>query len=299
MTARRTDAKAGAMSDVLILTPDPDDPAFSGRWREVCQRMTDPLEARGLAVSHLPWTKVIADTGPLAGARLVLPLMVWGYHRRGADWQSACALWREAGAAVMNPPEVLSWNADKAYLAKLAARGAPVVPSSHVERLDEAMVAQALARHGTVIVKPQVSASAYRTLRIHSLDDWRTGEGPEGAAIIQPYLPAIESEGEWSLIFCGGTFSHAITKRPRSGDFRIQPEYGGHIEAATPPEDVREAAQGVLAVIDEPLLYARIDLVRHEGRPCLMEAELIEPDLYLGFDPLRGARFAEAVAGVL
>lgn len=280
------------MSRVLILTPNPADDSFHGRWREVFDRMAAPLAAAGATVEGRPWT----DPGETAGFDRVLPLMVWGYHREHARWLAATRAWAAAGLPVANPPSVLGWNADKAYLARLGAAGAPVVPTLHVRRVDAAVLDAARARFGarTLVVKPAVSASAYRTLRLapgEPLDG-----APEGAAMVQPYLPAVETEGELSLIWLGGRFSHAIRKVAAPGDFRVQPEWGGRIRAADPtPEDLA-AAEAVLAAIDEPLLYARIDLVRDPaGRPLLMEAELIEPDLYLGFDPGAPARFARAV----
>jgi glutathione synthase/RimK-type ligase-like ATP-grasp enzyme len=139
-----------------------------------------------------------------------------------------------------------------------------------------------------------VSAGAYRTLKL------RPGEpldgAPEGPAMIQPFLPEVGGDGELSLFYFRGRFSHAVRKVAKSGDFRVQPEYGGHISPLTPDADVLAAADAVLAAVEEPLLYARVDLVRDlDGRPALIELELIEPDLYLDYDPERGAAFARAV----
>ena len=161
-------------------------------------------------------------------------------------------------------------------------------------------MAEAAGRFGTdrLVAKPRVSASAYRTLR------WSSGEpldeGPQGPALIQPYLPPIERAGELSLFYIGGRYSHAVRKVPRAGDFRVQPEYEGVITAETPDDDELAAAEAILTAVQEPLLYARVDLVRDlEDRPVLMELELVEPDLYLGHDPAAGRRFAEAVLAEL
>jgi glutathione synthase/RimK-type ligase-like ATP-grasp enzyme len=117
--------------------------------------------------------------------------------------------------------------------------------------------------------------------------------------MIQPYLPEIERSGEISMLFFGGAYSHAISKRPQPGDFRVQPEYDGIIVPYDPAPDDHAAAARILAAVDEPLLYARVDLVRGlSGAPELIELELIEPDLYLGYDARAGARFA-AAAGEL
>ena len=113
--------------------------------------------------------------------------------------------------------------------------------------------------------------------------------------MVQPYLPEIERSGEVSMIFFGGAFSHAIAKRPQPGDFRVQPEFDGIIAAYRPEPDEHEAAERILAAVEEPLLYARVDLVRGlDGAPQLIELELIEPDLYLSYEGDAGKRFASA-----
>jgi glutathione synthase/RimK-type ligase-like ATP-grasp enzyme len=277
---------------LAILTPDPADPAREGRWDQVFDRMAGPLRQAGAEVDGPAWT----HAGDLSGYDLVLPLTTWGYHRAGARWTELVGAWEAAGVQLRNPGSVLRWNSDKGYLGRLAERGAPVPPTIYVERVTTEAMAEAAAKFGTerLVAKPRVSASAYRTLR------WRTGEpladGPDGPALIQPYLPAIESEGELSLFYLGGRYSHAVRKVPRSGDFRVQPEYQGVITAVEPAADEREAAEAILAAVEDRLLYARVDLVRGlEGRPVLMELELVEPDLYLGHAPDRGRRFVDVV----
>ena len=116
--------------------------------------------------------------------------------------------------------------------------------------------------------------------------------------MIQPYLPTIQTEGDPSLLFFGGALSHVVNKRPVSGEFRIQVQFGGrYVALAEPPAAALALAQKTLAAIDEDLLYARIDMARGpDGEWLLMEAELIEPDFYLGSAPEAGARFGRAVA---
>jgi glutathione synthase/RimK-type ligase-like ATP-grasp enzyme len=276
---------------VAILTPDPGGSLGGTRWPPVLARLTAPLAAAGIKVDSRPWTLA----GDLTEFDLVLPLLAWGYHREG-DWPGQVARWRDAGVRLQNPAAVLLWNADKSYLGRFAAAGAPVVPTLFVERLDEAALEAAAARFGTgaLIAKPRVSASAFQTIR------WSAGTtlagGPDRAAIVQPFLPDIEAGGELSLIYLGGTFSHAIRKRPQPGDFRVQPEFDGINTPHDPlPEEVA-AAEAALRAAGEDLLYARVDLVRDlAGAPVLMEIELVEPDLYLEHAPGSEARFAAAV----
>lgn len=283
------------MPKVAILTPDPEDEAFHTRWREVLAELSAHLKAAGLSVEGLSW----ADVDP-SQFDLLLPLLAWGYHRAGREWERGIECWETGAARLCNPGSVLRWNSDKAYLGRLADKGAPVVPTVFAERLDEAMIQEAASRFETerLIAKPRISAGAWQTIR------WSPGlpldGGPTGAAMVQPYLPAIEEEGEISLIYLGGAFSHAIRKRPQPGDFRVQPEYDGIITPHEPSADERSAADAILAAVEEELLYARIDLVRDmAGRPVLMELELVEPDLYLRYDEGAGERFADAVARAL
>jgi len=276
---------------VAILTPDPGGTPGGTRWPPVLARLAAPLEAAGMIVESRGWTVA----GDLTGFDLVLPLLAWGYHREG-DWPGQVARWRDAGVRLRNPASVLLWNADKSYLARFAEAGAPVVPTLFVERLDEAALAAAAARFGTekLIAKPRVSASAFQTIRCSP--GTPIAGGPDRAAILQPFLPDIEAGGELSLIYLGGTFSHAIRKRPQPGDFRVQPEYDGINTPHDPLPEEFAAAEAALRAAGEDLLYARVDLVRDlAGAPVLMEIELVEPDLYLEHHPAAPAAFARAV----
>jgi hypothetical protein len=281
---------------IAILTPDPASEGYRTRWRDVLEANAEPLRSAGFTVEGRAWS----EADDLPSFDLVLPLLVWGYPFAPEQWLAAVDGWEKAGVRLANSAPVLRWNADKSYLGTLANNGAPVVPTSFEERLTLDAMEAAAARFGTdgLVAKPRISSTAWQTIR------WSPGQpldgGPEGAAIVQPYLSEIERSGEVSMIFLGGHYSHAIVKRPQPGDFRVQPEFDGIIRAYDPAPDEREAARRILAAVDEPLLYARIDLVRGlDGTPQLIELELIEPDLYLRYEPEAGARFAKAVREAL
>lgn len=276
---------------VAILTPDKTGEGFATRWPDVLERNTAPLREAGLEVEARDW----AGASDLAEFDLVLPLLVWGYPFAPRQWGEAVDRWERQGTRLQNPAPVLRWNADKAYLGRLAERGAPVVPALYADRLSPRFLEQAARTFGTerLVAKPRISSTAWQTIR------WSPGAsldgGPEGPAIVQPFLPEIERSGEVSMIFFGGAFSHAVAKRPQPGDFRVQPEFDGIIHAHRPSADEHEAAARILAAVEESLLYARVDLVRGlDGTPRLIELELIEPDLYLGYEAGAGSRFAAA-----
>ena len=285
------------MTQIAVLTPDPSDPSYAGQWPGVLERLQAALATEGITVEPMPWTDYIEDGSRLAAFPLVLPLIVWGYHRDHARWVQACATWEAAGVRMLNPPSVLRWNSDKSYLRRLAERGVAMPRTQWVEGVTQADVDAAFDRFGTGtgVVKPRVSGGAWQTLRLSRGE--RMQGAPEGPAMIQPYLPSIETEGETSLLIFGGELSHIVNKRPVNGDFRIQVQYGGqYVALPEPPEGAWALAQQTLAAIDEDLLYARIDMARGpDGGWLLMEAELIEPDFYLGSAPEGGQRFAAAV----
>lgn len=285
------------MTQIAVLTPDPADRSYIGRWPEVLARLKSVLEGAGARVTATPWTDHVEDASGLTDYALILPVIVWGYHRDHRRWLQACETWTAAGLPLANPADVLGWNSDKTYLARMADKGVPIPPTRWTDAVTQDQVDAAFAETGatTLIVKPTVSAGAFRTLRLSPGDPLT--EAPEGAAMIQPYLKSIESEGETSLLFFGGRFSHAVNKRPVPGDFRIQMQFGGLYRAVTPDAEALRLAEQVLGAVGDPLLYARIDMARDDdGRWVLMEAELIEPDFYLDHDPTNGAGLAQAVA---
>ncbi len=284
------------MPRLCILTPDPDDESFHSRWREVFARMAEPLQAAGATVEGRAWT----TDEDLSGFDLILPLMVWGNYRAVDRWLDRVADWERQGLPIQNPPSVLRWNVDKIYLDRLRQGGAPTPPTVWVERGDAEAVRRAREQIGwtDVVLKPRRSGGAYRTHRLMA-DDPLDFEAIEAPAMIQPYFPGVGAEGEVSLIFFEGRFSHAIRKVAAKGDFRVQPDWGGEVTRAEPDDAEMAAAQAALAAIEEgPLLYARVDMVRdQENRPVIMELELLEPDLYLGYEAGAQARFVEAVLG--
>lgn len=286
------------MTDIVILTPNPDDPSFAGQWPQVRDRLVSALAAGGLAARSEAWTDHVDTADGLEGADLVLPLVAWGYHRDHTRWMKACATWQAAGLPMMNPAAVLAWNSDKSYLKRLGEAGVPIPPTLWSEQITPQQVADAFDALGTdaLVVKPRVSGGGWQTMRLARGE--ALSEAPDGPALIQPFIAALESEGELSLLVFGGRFSHAVRKRPRAGEFRIQQQFGGLYAPEPDPDPVAlELAERVLATVEEELLYARIDLARGaDGQWLLMEAELIEPDFYLNHAPDSGQAFVAAVA---
>jgi len=278
----------------VVLTPAPD---YWESWDWAYDVEATALEGAGISVEPRPWT----DVGNLAGVDAVLPLVAWGYHLRFAEWLALLDRMEQPGAPLMlNPPALLRWNSDKSYLGGLAAAGVPTVASRTVDALDEAALAEARAAFGDeLVVKPLVSAAADDTFRIGP-------DAPIPASVrgkrmlVQPFMPSIASAGEYSLMLFGGAFSHAIVKRPKPGDFRVQPHLGGSETPCAPPEGAIALAKAALAAAPAPAAYARVDMVAGEDDALqIMELELIEPALWLQHAPDAGAAFAATIASAI
>lgn len=259
-------------------------------------RLTGPCAARGIALEHAVWSDPGVDWSRYDA---VLQRTVWDYYQH----LPAFLAWIDAlPAPVYNPPSVVRWNATKTYLLELEAAGVPVVPNRLVQPGAELGAAMAEEGWSEAVLKPLVSAGAWRTHRLNprELAPAQAELNAAGAPmLLQPFLPEIQSRGEWSLLYFGGAFSHALRKVPADGDFRVQEKHGGRFLVEAPPARVHAATQHVLAALRHELLYARIDLVETAEGPLLIEAELIEPELFLRADPDAAARLAGALADTL
>lgn len=278
----------------LILTPARN---FHEAWDWAYDVEAAALEAAGIAVEQRPWTEV----GNADDFDVVLPLVAWGYHLRFAEWLVLLERMEQPGApSMLNPPALLRSNSDKAYLEQLAAAGVSTVASRTVDALDDHALAEARETFGDeLVVKPLVSASADDTFRI-GRDDPIPASVRGKRMLVQPYMASIATNGEYSLMLFGGAFSHCIVKRPKPGDFRVQPHLGGSEHPADPPPGAIELAHAALAAAPAPANYARVDMIEDgNGGLQIMELELIEPALWLQHAPDQGAAFADAIKAAI
>lgn len=257
-----------------------------------------PLEAAvraaGLSCEVVGWDDPSVDWSRF---RLALLRATWNYPRAlptFLDWLARVA----AVTRLWNPLALVRWNAHKGYLLELAARGIPVVPTELVRAGSTVTLAEILERRGwdDVVVKPAVSAGSFRTIRT---DRSRLAAGEahlrslaaERDALVQQYLPAVEGYGERALIWIDGALTHAVRKSPRfEGDVE-------QVSEALPIAPAEAAlAERVLASIDMPKLYGRVDMAPGpDGQPMIMELELVEPSLFFRHSPEALARLVRAL----
>lgn len=258
--------------------------------------LREAFEARGAEARSVVWD----EEGDWERFDLCLVRSTWDYH----DKHEQFLAWTrevETTTSLHNPAGLIAWNSEKTYLRELSEAGVPTVPTVWVERGSEADIEEILFREGwkQAVIKPVVDLGAKNLHRV------RAGDGNAQQALatalerhdamVQPFLPSLEEQGETSLIYIDGAFSHAVRKRPAEGDFRVQSIWGGTLEATAPSSAQMRIADQALAHLDEPPLYARIDLVAGlDGKPALIEFELIEPNLYLVTHPPAAEALAEA-----
>jgi glutathione synthase/RimK-type ligase-like ATP-grasp enzyme len=277
-----------------MLTPAPD---YEAEWRWAFDIEADALQAAGAEVVAVPWTEIDNPDG----FDLVLPLVTWGYHLRLPEWLGFLDRAEAERWPMVNPPALLRWNSDKAYLAELGRKGIASVPTLEVDHLNEAALTAAHSVLGAseLVIKPPVSAAAWGTYRLGPGEPVPT-EVHGTRMLVQPWLGSVLEEGEYSLILLGGRYSHCVAKRPKEGDFRVQPDHGGTTEPAELPDGALALAEAALAAAPTSATYARVDLIRGtDGELQLMELELIEPALFLHCVPEAKERFADAIVNVV
>ncbi|NKI36117.1 hypothetical protein HFP89_13180 [Wenzhouxiangella sp. XN79A] len=230
----------------------------------------------------------------------------WDYFERFAEFRAW--LDRIDGAVhVVNPVEVIRWNADKRYLVDLAEAGVAAVPTRVVERGDgDGSLAGRMEAAGwnEVVIKPAVSGAGRETYRIARADAaarealWQARVAAEDM-LIQPFAPAIVDSGEVSLVVIDGQATHAVRKIAAEGEFRVQDDHGGTVHPHAPTAAECALAERAISCAarrtGREIAYARVDLVDAPDGPQVMELELIEPELFLRQHPPAAERLAQAV----
>jgi len=248
----------------------------------------------GLRAELLAWDDPHGDPGAFD---LCVLRSCWDYYR---DPPAFLAFVADAAkrSRLWNPEAVVRWNVHKRYLGELENAGIPIIPTVWLDRGAEADLAEVMETHqwDDVVVKPAVSASSFRTERFRS-DRLDNGQAFLDAllrdrdAMVQQYVTDATGQGERALVWIDGQLTHAVRKFPRfSGD-------GENVSTALPiSEGERAIAEQTLSMIEDELLYARVDVMNgDDGHLLVSEFELMEPSLFLRQSPAALERFVAAV----
>ncbi len=258
-----------------------------------------PLQALGWQVWTLSWRQVAK---PWSDFDIAIIRSTWDYWNDVPLFLDTLERINRA-TRLANRLDLVHWNLEKTYMRDLQQMGIGIVPTLFADSLQRDFLTRYQHELGVheIVVKPVVGANGEDAYRVKADD---TPERLERIAarfherncMIQPFMPNILSEGEFSLFFFGGEYSHAILKRPAESEFRSQEEHGAEILATVPHARLLKRARQAMATISPAPLYARIDFIRDAQDDFLvMELEMIEPSMYLRMDPQAPARFATAI----
>ena len=250
--------------------------------------------------------------------KAVLIRTTWDYQEKPEAYMK----WAQDTAQrvpLLNGPSVVTWNAKKTYLRDLHEAGAPLAPTIWLQKGDAVNVKQVLQKNDWTqgFIKPVFGATARGTCRFGEglsnldeaqahLDQWLANED----MMIQPYLKSVETEGEISLLYMGGEFSHAVQKIPVPGDYKVQDDFDAKDFPIEASAELHELSETILETAksciqkrfgETPFFhYARVDLMKaSDGQYVVGELELIEPSLFMRHDPQAGMRLARHVQSIL
>jgi glutathione synthase/RimK-type ligase-like ATP-grasp enzyme len=278
--------------------PNPIVLATCREWPELSasdRTLADALERRGWPVEVAQWNGPFA---PFTRASAVVIRSTWDYHHA----LDAYRAWldRLDPTHTFNAPALVRWNLEKTYLHDLAARGVRV-PRSVVVDAEAGAITRALDRLelADAVIKPTVGASGVAVERVARGREEETLTRLRGVThstklLVQEFVPEVTA-GELAGVFLGGVFSHGLRRVPTPGEFRVNSQYGGRMEATTLDSATVAAMRRIVGLLPREPLYARIDGVCRDDGFVLMEVEVNEPGLGLHLAPESGERFARAL----
>ena len=259
------------------------------------RRLIAAFAERGVDAEPVAWTDRHIDWDAYDAAVL---RSTWDYVDDARHFLDVMAAIERSRCLLLNPADAVRWNADKRYLDDLDRLGVPIVPLVRGMRADAARIQASITQAGwdELVLKPAVGVGGSGVVRANaaSLPHVLDALTPDTEVMVQPFVDAVLDEGELSFIFIGGALSHVLRKRPARGDFRAHGIYGGSVVAAALPRDDLAQLEAIVARLPFDLLYARIDVVRVDGRLAVLELELIEPMLYFDLAPGSAGRLADA-----
>ena len=256
----------------------------------------------GHRVNPLPWQMGAAA---FAAADLVVHRSQWDYHydlTRYIEWLDGL---EALGVLAVNSVPLVRWNLNKRYLLELGRRGVDTPLTTELGPEDDARTAFAALGLSRAVIKPLVSASGHlvELVDVDDIPGWEAeirSQRATGSWLVQEPVPEISTQGEFSLIFTGGRYSHTICKLPKPGEFRVNGRFSAAVRRVDPPGELVRQAKEVIALLPHPPTYVRVDGVPlPSGLLRVIEVELHEPGLSFELAPEQAKRFAQSLSGLL
>ncbi|MFP8489972.1 RimK family alpha-L-glutamate ligase [Gracilimonas sp. Q87] len=293
-----------AKYDVIILTDsryvDPEDPdQYTQNILTEDSLVRKALEEKGFIVERRSWSDPEFEWKETLS---VLFRTNWDYFDRFAEFYA----WTKRisdHTQFINSIDLLNWNIDKHYLEDLGNKKVPIIPTRFIPRGSLLTLSELhnLTGWNHTVVKPAIGGAARHTFQItqrtmNEVEEHLKPLMKEEDFMLQPFQYSIPDEGEVSLMIFGGAYSHAVLKKAKAGDFRVQDDFGGTVhDHIASKEEIELGLQAVEACPEKPA-YARVDIMKdNDGNLAVSELELIEPELWFRRKPESAKMMAEAV----
>jgi glutathione synthase/RimK-type ligase-like ATP-grasp enzyme len=290
--------------DIAILTEDRYDNIVASDKNEANILLEDSLiqralERKGFKVHRTSWSNPIFNW---ESARMLLIRTTWDYFDRFTEFHNWLEIVKNK-SILINPYETLKWNIDKHYLIDLQNNGINIPATVFIEKGEQKTLDDLFneSKWNEVVLKPVVSGAARHTYRLRKenteekeiiLDQLLRNE----AMMFQEFQQYVLSKGEVAYMFMGGKFTHAVLKKAKPGDFRVQDDFGGSVELYHPNKKEVEFARNVLENCGKKTFYARVDVIYDNNKElCVSELELIEPELWFRLDEKAASSLAQAI----
>ncbi len=262
------------------------------------QYLIGPFKVAGLEIIPIIWDEPIN----YEAFDMFLFRSAWDYHQKTVAFETWLTQLKKIKTPIYNPISIIEENYDKRYLKKLEDKGFQIIPTLFFDNVDAINLTQIMETQQWEkgVIKPVISMSAYHTYSFdknncQALQTQLVNYYGDTKVMVQKFAKEIITEGEWSLVFYDKQYCMTALKTPKKGEFRVQSELGGSITYPEPPTHIIAEAKAILDSYEEEILYARMDGIIHNGHFQLMEAELIDPELYFRAGEKGQQGFLEAV----
>ncbi len=296
------------MTDITILTckayfqPKEMTPYISNILLER-KLLQEALEKKKLKVDCTYWDDPEYDWSQ---TKTIVFRTIWDYFERYDEF----SLWLDMiknKTKFINPKSLIDWNIDKHYLADLENRGIAIVPTTYVDRGSYRTIESVCdeKKWTDVVIKPAIAGGAFHTHKVQkeertSFEDLFKKLVSERDMLIQPFQKTITTLGEASLMVFNGKYTHAILKKAKTGDYRVQDDFGGTVYDYTPTPEEISFAEKVFEACDPMPAYGRADIIWDtNGKILLGELEIIEPELWVRNHPKSAKDFADGIVNCL
>ncbi len=261
------------------------------------------LEKLELKVERLSWDDENFDWST---TKFILFRTTWDYFDRFEEF----SIWLNKVSQVtqlLNSERIIRWNIDKHYLQDLRQKGTHIIPTAFIEKggITSLKILHKENNWDETILKPCISGGARHTYKLN-LNNLEEHENifqkliKNEAMMLQPFQNSIVEKGEISLMVFNGKFTHAVLKKAKKGDFRVQDDFGGTVHNYSPTsKEILFAEKAVKACIEFPI-YARVDITtNNDGQLAIVELELIEPELWFRNYPKAANYLAEGIKNLI